>query len=221
MRPESAIKKTMMTSSSDSPHPTRHHPKPFRAHKAQLCLLSDKQPKASRRKWTFAAQAFGSGPEYSWCPSSFLACVVSLRVGNLYSSQPHPCLHTLSSPLRSKAAPKDNPTLLNPFSSKLRIIWGDALGLKSQARLRFLDALSIALGTLVKCCLLWFGTFGIYHSSIISRYHILSQSTEPLSRSCILGAHPCFEPKTWPLSSCLIQMQRATADLAMTDRNAR
>lgn len=59
--------------------------------------------------------------------------------------------------------------LLNPFSSKLRIIWGDALGLKSQARLRFLDGtLSIALGNLLNavCCGLELLEYTIHPSSL-------------------------------------------------------
>lgn len=41
--------------------------------------------------------------------------------------------------------------LLNPLSSKLSITWGGALGLKSQARLRFLDVYSYGQLNAVYC----------------------------------------------------------------------
>lgn len=73
------MEKAMMTNSSAALSPT---PSPTGQTK-QLCFFSRVHLNVSQEEVNSCRSALWLGPAYSCCPSSFLACVVSLRVGSL------------------------------------------------------------------------------------------------------------------------------------------
>lgn len=120
--------------------------------------------------------------------------VVSLWVGNLQGSQPHPCLHAHSAPLRSKAAPEHKPVLPNPVSGKFSVLWGDdGLGLKSQARLRFPGVYSYGHPCEMLLAMVW----NLWSVPCVCDLSGLNLSPGPAHPRC---STRCFGPKPWPLS---------------------
>lgn len=169
-------------------------PQALQGKHAQLCFFSRVHLNVSQEEVNScrSGSALRLGPAYSWCPSSFLACVVSLpprRPSN--GSQPHP-----------------GPTLMLTH-------WGQRQFLNvTQCSWVHHPVHSVYSSRHPhERCLLLFATFGRYHACLSSLVMLTLGTvfwvspTEALPKSCILSTHLYPVISGWSLgpSPCLSQ----------------